>query len=90
VRSYFDATPVIFNEAITYDGSDGGAAPRSYWFPHGMGAIVTAAAMAGFRIERLDEHPHSNREVDYDRYEGRPAQLPLCYTMVLRKDRTPT
>lgn len=85
VRSYFQAEPQVFDDVITYDGTDAGKGARSYWFAHPMGAIVTAIAAAGLRMERLTEHPHSNREVDYDRYEGQTAQLPLCYTLIARK-----
>ncbi|MBC55420.1 MAG: SAM-dependent methyltransferase [Confluentimicrobium sp.] len=84
-RSYFDKSPVIFEEAITYDGSEGGEAPASYWFTHTLGAVVTACASAGFVIERLTEYPHSNREVDYDIYQGRDPQIPMCFTLVARK-----
>ncbi len=83
-RSYFDKTPAAWSQTITYDGSAGEPGPTSYWFTHGLGEIVTACAAAGLRVERLSEHPHSNREPDYDIYEDQPAQLPLCYTLVAR------
>lgn len=40
---------------------------------------------AGLRIERPEEFPHSNREAEHDIYETRPAQLPLCHTLIARK-----
>ena len=83
--SYFKKEPFVSEEAITYDGTDGGRTPASYWFVHTMGDIVTACAGAGLMLERLTEHPHSNREVEYDQYEGREPQLPLCFTLVARK-----
>lgn len=79
--SYFKTEPFVHEQALTYDGSNGGAVPASYWFSHPMGAIVTAIAQAGLRIERLEEFPHSNREVDFDIYEGRAAQLPMCFVL---------
>ncbi|MGY0198824.1 hypothetical protein [Leptothrix sp. BB-3] len=82
--SYFRKTPMKIEGAITYDGSDGGAGATGYWFVHGLGDIVTACASQGFHIERLEEHPHSNREVEYDIYEKQSAQLPLSYTLVAR------
>lgn len=84
-RSYFDRTPMIWSELITYDGSPGTDGPTSYWFTHTLGDVVTGCIKAGLTIERLSEHPHSNREVDSDMYEGRAAQLPLCYTLVARR-----
>ena len=46
---------------------------------------MTGCIAAGLRIERLEEFPHSNREAEYDIYEARPAQLPMCYTLIARK-----
>lgn len=84
-RSYFETQPQSWEETITYDGSDGVACPESFWFSHTMGDIVTACVKAGLEIERLTEHAHSIREVDYDIYEGRKAQVPMCFTLVARK-----
>lgn len=81
-RSYFDKTPITVEEAITYDGSDAGAGQTGYWFVHTLGEIVTACVQSDLRLLRLTEHPHLNREVEYAVYEGRQAQLPLCYTLV--------
>ncbi|WP_299847911.1 bifunctional 2-polyprenyl-6-hydroxyphenol methylase/3-demethylubiquinol 3-O-methyltransferase UbiG [uncultured Roseovarius sp.] len=84
-RSYFDKTPMTWSETITYDGTPGKPGPTSYWFTHGLGEIVTACSKAGLVIERLSEYAHSNREVDYDIYEGRTAQIPMSFTLVARK-----
>lgn len=80
--SYFEKTPVRQEEAITYDGSDGGLGEASYWFIHTLGDIVTACVQGGFKLQRLEEHPHLNREVDYEIYQNQAAQIPLCYTLV--------
>jgi hypothetical protein len=50
-----------------------------------MGEILTACTHAGLILERLTEHPHSNREVEYDQYERHEPQLPLSFTLVARK-----
>ena len=84
-RSYFAGAPFVSEEAIVYDGGARGSAPASYWFVHRLGAVVTGCAAAGLRVEQLEEFPHSNREAEYGRYESRPAQLPLCYTLIARK-----
>lgn len=83
-RSYSPAEPFVDDQAITYDGT-AGAASVSYWFAHTLGAIVTGCAGAGLAIERLEEHPHSNREPCYDIYEGREPQVPMSFTLVARK-----
>tara|TARA_A100000171_G_scaffold11392_1_gene9301 strand:- start:464 stop:1264 length:801 start_codon:yes stop_codon:yes gene_type:complete len=83
--SYFDTAPHASEDPITYDGSSGENVPVSWWFSHTMGAIITAAIKAGLRVERLTEYPHSNREVQFDIYEGRHAQVPMCFELVLTK-----
>lgn len=84
--SYFPDGPDVAAETIVYDGSaPEGEAQVSYWFAHRMGQVISAVAGAGLRIERLQEHPHCNREVAYEQYENRAAQLPLCYVLTARK-----
>ena len=82
--SYFDRSPQESLGAITYDGYKGGDGLASFWFIHPLGDIVTACSQAGLRLERLTEHPHSNREVDYNIYERQTAQLPMSYTLIAR------
>jgi len=83
--SYFPGGPEVVSEQIVYDGSQPeGEAPVSYWFAHRMGQVVSAVAGAGLRIEALEEFAHCNREVAYEQYENRPAQLPLCYVLTAR------
>ena len=79
--SYFDKAPIRVDDLITYDGSDGGKGEAGYWFVHTLGEIVTACVGSGMVLQRLEEHPHHNREVDYDIYQDQVAQLPLCYTL---------
>jgi SAM-dependent methyltransferase len=84
--SYFPDGPDVAEKSITYDGSvPEDEAPVSYWFAHQMGQVISAVAGAGLRIERLEEHPHCNREVAYEQYENRPVQLPLCYVLTAHK-----
>ncbi|EDQ31749.1 Methylase involved in ubiquinone/menaquinone biosynthesis [Hoeflea phototrophica DFL-43] len=83
--SYFRTEPFITDEEIVYDGSQTAKAPPSYWHFHTMGEIITGCVEAGLQIRQLTEYPHSNREVDYDIYVAREAQLPLCYTLVTEK-----
>ncbi|MBY6090050.1 class I SAM-dependent methyltransferase [Maritimibacter alkaliphilus] len=83
--NYFTSAPQKVTDAIAYDGQDHGTGETGYWFLHTMGAILTAMAGAGLRLETLTEHPHSNREPAYDLYEGRAAQIPMSYTLVARK-----
>ncbi len=84
-QSYFDRGPHASEQTITYDGSDRGKGPTSWWFSHTMGEIVSSAIESGLQVQRLDEYPHSNREVEFDIYEDRKARIPMCYTLVLCK-----
>ena len=84
VTSYFNKTPVPIAQAITYDGSDRGPGETGYWFVHTLADIVTACVQSGMVLQRLQEHPHLNREADYSVYENQPAQMPLCYTLVAK------
>lgn len=80
--SYFEQRPVELNEAITYDGTDGGAGATGYWFIHTLEDIVTACVRSGLKLRSLTEHPHLNREVEYAVYENQEAQVPLSYTLI--------
>ncbi|ERP96731.1 methylase [Labrenzia sp. C1B10] len=83
--SYFDRRPQDVTEAITYDGKDHGEGEAGYWFIHPLGEIVTACAQAGLAIVELREYGHTIREPEYDLYEGRPAQIPMSYSLVAQK-----
>ena len=83
--SYFRSAPFVSAEALVYDGSDAPPAPPSYWFVHTLGTILNACVGSGLSLSRFDEFPHSNRETDYDKYEGREAQVPMCYLLEARK-----
>lgn len=80
--SYFDNSAQPHEGAITYDGSEGGKAPTGCWFSHTLGAIVTACIAAGLTIEMLSEHAHSNREAEFDIYQGQKSQMPLSFTLI--------
>ncbi|WP_434775549.1 class I SAM-dependent methyltransferase [Pseudomonas oryzihabitans] len=83
--SYFRREPLVSEALIAYDGESHGQGAASYWHIHTLGAIVTACLDAGLILQRLEEHPHSNREVDYDRYQGQAAQLPMSFTLVAQR-----
>ena len=79
--SYFRTLPFIETAAITYDGSTQDDGPESHWFIHTLGAIVQASLDAGLTLTRLEEFPHSIREVDYDIYHGQEAQVPMSFLL---------
>jgi len=83
--SYFRDTPWVDTNPIVYDGAIHDGDSPWYWFNHSLGNIVTSCSDSGLSIKLLREHPHSNREVDYDIYRDQEAQLPMCYTLVATK-----
>ena len=83
--SYFRLEAFIDTAAITYDGTDPGPVPENHWFVHTLSAIVQASLNAGLRLDRLNEFPHSIREVDYDIYEDQEAQIPMSFLMCATK-----
>ena len=58
---------------------------KSLWFPHQLGAIVSATTAAELQIAKLEDFPHSIREVEYDIFVGRSAQLPMSSLLQARK-----
>ena len=84
--SYFRTEPHIETETITYDGTGTADGPEAHWFPHTLSAIIQATLHAGLTLTALEEYPHSIREVDYDKFEHRHAQIPMSY--LLRASRT--
>ncbi|WP_433736050.1 class I SAM-dependent methyltransferase [Pseudomonas putida] len=83
--SYFRREPFVQTEPIVYEGKVEQQATPSYWFVHNLGDLFSGALAAGLQISHFREYPHSNREELYDRYEGREAQVPMCFTWVAQK-----
>jgi len=80
-NSYFRERPFVDTDPIVYDGANEGAVSPSYWFIHKISDVLNGCIAAGLQIARFDEFPHSNREVEYNCYEGQAAQLPMCYVL---------
>ena len=83
--SYFRSEPFVQNQPIVYEGKVEQQAAASYWFVHTLGDIFSGALDAGLQISHFKEYPHSNREEVYDRYERQVAQLPMCFSLVVRR-----
>lgn len=83
--SYFRRAPIVEDRAIVYTGEAPEAPAVGYWHVHTLGAVLRGLIAAGLQLDDLREFAHSNREEIYDRYEGREAQLPLCYTLTAHR-----
>jgi SAM-dependent methyltransferase len=89
---YFHAEPFVWDEPGTYADPDAPTVHnRSVEWNHGLGAVVSALASAGLRIEFLHEHDHTlfarwpflKRSADrgYRLPEDMPS-LPLMYSLL--------
>jgi SAM-dependent methyltransferase len=89
--SYFDPGPFLLEEPGSYAAPDAQTAHRqSLTWHHGLGAVISALARAGLRIELLHEHPYAllarfpflERKDDrtYHMPAGQP-QVPLLYSV---------
>ena len=89
--------PLIFDVHGSYADptADLGAEHQEHGWDHGLGEIVTALIDAGLRIERLEEQPFLEWQVDFlveeapgsDRWvlpEG-PGELPLMFSLLASK-----
>jgi SAM-dependent methyltransferase len=89
--SYFDQGPFLHDESGSYADPDAQTVHRqSVTWHHGLGAVISALAGAGLRIEFLHEHPYALRarwpflERSADRTYHMPAgkpQVPLLYSL---------
>ncbi|MDF1750493.1 MAG: class I SAM-dependent methyltransferase [Alphaproteobacteria bacterium] len=84
-NSYFRKDPYVDTAAIVYEGEQVDAVSESYWFPHTIGDVLNGCIAAGLQIAQFKEYPHSNREVEYDIYDGHNQQVPMCFTLIGRK-----
>lgn len=95
--SYFDPGPFLHDEPGSYADPDATTTHHhSLTWHHGLGAVVTALAQAGLRIELLHEHsytlrarwPFCERQPDrtYHMPPGRP-QVPLLYSIMATRPR---
>jgi SAM-dependent methyltransferase len=85
VNSYFKAEPFEDQGAIVYDGTQGLPGETQYWFVHKLSDIMSASLERGLAIEHFREYPHNISSVEFDIYNGQPAQLPVSYVLVARK-----
>lgn len=83
-RSYFDERPDVVEEAPDYLDPSQRVAAVSYWFQHGLGAVIGGCLAAGLELRRFEEYPHdlSNTYAALERLEARP---PLSYALLAQK-----
>jgi SAM-dependent methyltransferase len=79
--SYFRKEAFVETQSITYDGKNTDGAPETHWFIHTLSHIVQSVLDADMSLGRIEEYPHSIREVEYDIYTDLAAQLPLSFLL---------
>jgi SAM-dependent methyltransferase len=85
VNSYFKAEPFEDTGAIVYDGTQDLPGETQYWFVHKLSDIMTAGLERALAIEHVREYPHNISSAEFEIYDGQDVQLPLSYTLVMRK-----
>ncbi len=88
-RGYFDVHPRAnedFPAAATARYTpEGEAVPTAWEWVWPLGAVVTAVAEVGLRIERLEEHPQPFWNQFPNMSPEALARLPHCYALLARK-----
>lgn len=89
------AEPVVWNDEMSYAGTQAVASPTSMEWNHALSEIVMAVLDAGLRLELLVEHDSvpwdalpGLMEPDADgeyRLRDRPARLPASFTLIARR-----
>jgi SAM-dependent methyltransferase len=87
VNSYFRAEPFVETDAIVYeDESEAGEGETHYWFVHTLADVITACLERGLNLVHFAESAVNISSEAYDIYQNQPAQLPMSYSLVARKD----
>ena len=87
--------PMIWEDAVSYAGTEAVASPRSIEWNHAISEIVMAVLDAGLSLELLAEHDSvpwdavpgmmEMDEVGEYRLRDRPERLPASFTLVARR-----
>ena len=83
-ESYFRSEPYRAEGGLDYWANQEYEATACYWTFHTMSDVVMAAVRAGFALEDFRELPHDVG--NHSHLENQPAQLPLSYLLVGRRE----
>ena len=83
-ESYFRSEPYVSDDGLDYWGNTVYDAAPCYWTFHKMSDVVMGVTRAGFALEDFEEFPHDIGT--HGHLENQPAQLPLSYILVGRRD----
>lgn len=85
VQPYFADAPYVSQDPIVYHGQATQPIGASYWYTHTLSAIFRACLGNGLQIRDFEEFPWNLSAVDWDKYEGHPARLPLSYALICER-----
>ena len=83
--SYFDKAPYVETQGLDYYGFESYDAKLVTSFSHTMAEILMAGVGHGLAVEAFKEYPHHISNTWYN-IEAAGIGLPMCYTLVLRKE----
>lgn len=85
--SYFTDEPFVDVQGLDYYGGGTYDSKPMYSFLHKMSDVIMAGVNVGFAVEHFEERPEHISNSWYNA-EGHEFQLPMNYTLVLRKSDT--
>lgn len=83
--SYFRTQPFIDNEGLDYYNNEKYKSAPMYWFHYKLSDVMNACFKQNFVVTDFQEYEHDIAEI-FKHYEKIDAKLPLCYTLVARKN----
>ncbi len=83
--SYFTKEPYVDTDGLDYYGGEKYDAKPATSFSHTMAEIIMASVNNGLAVEHFEEFPHHISNCWWN-VEEAGIGLPMCYTLVLRKN----
>lgn len=84
-QSYFTKEPYVETKGLDYFGGEKYDAKPATSFSHTMANIIMAGINNGLAVEHFEEFPHHISNTWWN-VEDSGIGLPMCYTLVLRKN----
>jgi ubiquinone/menaquinone biosynthesis C-methylase UbiE len=83
--SYFRVEPFADQNEPDYLHPDQVVSAVSYWFPHTLSDVIGGCLRHGLQLTHFEEYAHDISAV-YASFEKLETKLPLCYSLVARKE----
>jgi ubiquinone/menaquinone biosynthesis C-methylase UbiE len=83
--SYFRSEPFADEQEPDYLHPDQVVSAVSYWFPHKLSDVIGGCLRHGLALTHFEEYAH-DISARYKPFEDFETKLPLCYSLVARKN----